>query len=337
MAVSLKNIADKVGVSTMSVSMALRDDPSISEKRREEIKAVAASLGYRPNIIAKSLRGGKTHSIGVLWSLGGPHDSIDLVRSISLKLMGLNYVTYIADSLGDPEIISSGLLDFTARNIDGLIIQLKTKYEIEALLTPIHRESLKEIGNVVIVNEIGIDLPDELHFDEIKRPRQNAFEEIINFFAKSGRKKIALISPELSPWREQHFIDCLKAHKLDQKHCRLITPTNLSTIPIETFTELDKGPIEFDAIMTHNDESAVQLINYLKNRNLKVPDDVAVTGFNNSFFSQFFTPPIASIERRVKEIGEVSVDLLMNRIKDKKLARQQKELPMFFVKRESAG
>jgi DNA-binding LacI/PurR family transcriptional regulator len=334
---SLKHIAEECGVTAMTVSMALRDDPSISEKRRIEIKAIAERIGYRPNVIARSLRGGKTNSIGILWSLGGPHNPIDLVRNVSLKLMHLNYVTYIADSLSDPEIINSCLADYAARSVDGLIIQQGTEFELEKLLSPAVMQCLKEIGNIVIVNETGIDLPAKLQFDEIKRSRQIAIEEIIDYLVKKGRKKIAMLASPLTPWREQHFIDCLKAHKLDYGNCRLISTAQSTTIPGEIFNQLDSGPIEYNAILTQNDELAAQLINYLQQRNVKVPDDVAVTGFNNSFFGQYFTPPIASVERRSLEISEAAVTFLMNRIKKPNMPLQQVELPMHFVKRVSAG
>ncbi len=335
---SLRYIAEECGVSKMAVSKALRGHSSISRQRRIEITAVAERIGYQPNISAISLRGGKTHSIGILWSLGGPHDSVGLIRDISLKLMGSNYVSYIADSLGDPKIVNSCLKDYVARNIDGLIIQVHSKVELDNLLTAAVLRYLKQINNVVIVNETGIQLPETLQYDEIKRLGQPAREEVINYLVGRGRGKIALLAGQLKPIWEQQFIDCLKAHKLDCKNYRLVNlSANSAIMADELFKTLADDLNKYDAILTINDEIAAQVINYLQSQRVKVPQDIAVIGCNNSLFTQFFTPPIASIERRSPELATIAVDLLLKRIKKKNFPLQQVELPMHFVKRESAG
>jgi DNA-binding LacI/PurR family transcriptional regulator len=335
----LKHIAEECGVSAMAVSMALRDDSSISEKRRIEIKIVAERMGYRPNVSARSLRGGKTHSIGILWSLGGPHDSIGLIRDISLKLMDNDYVSYISDSLSDPKIINSCLKDYVARNVDGLIIQVHSRVEYDNLLTAEVTQYLKQIGNVVIANGTGIELPVSIQFDEVRRQRQVAVEEIIRYLAGKGRKKIALLFGALSPWREQAIVECMKANQLEYENCRLVDEFN-DTISLSD-SLLEKiyvdGALNYDAVLAYNDETAAQVISYLVKQGIKVPEAIAVVGFNDSSFSQYFMPPIASVERRSTELANIAVDLLLKRIKNKNSAVQQVDLPMRFVKRESAG
>ncbi len=322
----------------MAVSMALRDDSSISEQRRVEIKTVAERMGYQPNINARSLRGGKTHSIGILWSLSGPHDSIGLIRDISLKLMDNSYVSYVADSLGDSKIINSCLKDYIARNIDGLIIQMNSEIERDNLLTAEVQRYLRQIGNVVIVNDTETDLPDELQYDEIQRQRLPAIKEIIDYLVSQGRQRIVMLAKVLNPWREQQFIDCLKTHKLDCKNGRLINPlANSAFIPNEMLEQLKVDWNKYDAILTSNDESAAKVINYLLQHDVKVPEDIAVIGFNDSLLGSYITPPIASVNRRSPEVATAAVDILMKRLKSKNIALQQMKIPMRFVKRESAG
>lgn len=335
---SLRHIAEECGVSTMAVSKALRGHSSISKKRRIEIKAIAERIGYQPNISAISLRGGKTHSIGILWGLGGPHDSIGLIRDISLKLMDSDYVSYIADSLGDPKIINSCLKDYVARNIDGLIIQVHSKVELDNLLTAEVMRYLKQIGNVVIVNDTEADLPETLQYDEIQRQRLPAIQEIIDYLASQGRQRIVMLARALNPWREQQFIDCLKAHQLDCKNCRLLNPSeNSAFVPDEMLEQIKVGLSKNDAILASNDQAAAQVIKYLQQHDVKVPEDIAVVGFNDSLLGPYITPPIASVNRCSPAIATVAVDLMMRRIKNKNTDTQKVELPMRFIKRESAG
>jgi LacI family transcriptional regulator, galactose operon repressor len=335
----LKHIAEECGVSVMAVSMALRDNTSISEKRRLEIKTVAERMGYRPNINARSLRGGKTHSIGILWSLGGPHDSLGLIRDLSLKLMHNDYVSYVADSLSDPKVIESCLNDYVVRNVDGLIIQAQLAPEFNSLMTAENLQCLAKIKNVVIVNESGIKLPAELKYDEIWRQRQPAIDQIVGHFAEQGRKKVAMLEGPLDACREQQFVDCLIHHGLEHENCRLINMEIISNTMTESLLQeiCSGGAVNYDALLVHNDEAAAQVINYLQRAGVRVPEDIAVVGFNDSPFAQYFTPPIASVERRTAKLADAAVKLLMRRIKNKNAAVQQLELPMRFVKRESAG
>ena len=336
---SLKYIAEECGVSKMAVSKALRGHSSISKQLRIKIKAVAERIGYQPNISAISLRSGKTHNIGILWSLGGPHDSAGLIRDVSLKLMDNSYVSYIADSLSDPKIINSCLKDYVARNIDGLIIQLSSDATFECILRDDVKSYLKQIGNVVIVNETGRALPQELKYDEIQRQLQPATEEIIDYLTMRGRTKIAFLCGSLNSWREERLIECLKERGLAYENCRLINYPGNQVIILDSLLKkiYDDSALHYDAILTHCDESAVQVINYLLKHGIKIPDDIAVVGFNDSLFSPYFAPPIASVERRSPELATIAVDLLMKRIKNKNTPLQQVELPMRFVKRESAG
>lgn len=336
---SLKHIAEECGVSTMAVSKALRGHSSISEQRRIEIKAIAERIGYQPNISAISLRGGKTHSIGILWSLGGPHDAIGLIRDISLKLMHNDYVSFVADSLGDPKIIKSCLKDYVARNIDGLIIQVRRSAELDTLLTAENMQYLKQISNVIVVNESGADLPKQLHYDEIQRPRQPATEDIIDYLVSRGRQRIVMLAGSFNSWRERQFVEYLKGHGLETKNCRLINHSDNSAIVPDSLLQkiYFEGSLNYDAVLTHSDGNAAQVINYLQKQGMKVPEDVAVVGFNNSLLGPYITPPIASVERRAPELAAAAVDMLMTRIKNQNAALQQMNLPMRFIKRESAG
>jgi LacI family transcriptional regulator, galactose operon repressor len=339
MSPSIKDIAAECNVTPATVSLALNNHPRISRKRKDEVNAVAKRLGYQPNISAISLRGGKTHSIGILWSLGGPHDSISLIRDISLKLMHNDYVSYIADSLGDPKVIKSCLKDYVARNIDGLIIQLSSDPALEFMRQDDIKSYLKQIGNVVIVNETGTALPRELKYDEIQRQLQPATEEIIDYLITRGRKKIAFLCGSLNSWREERFVECLKERGLAHENCRLINyPANQVIILDSLLKKIyDGSALHYDAVLTHSDEAAVQVINYLLKQGIKIPDDIAVVGFNDSLFSQYFAPPIASVERRSPELASITVDLLIKRIKNKNAVVPKIELPMRFIKRESAG
>ena len=143
--VTIMDVARDCGLSKSTVAYALNSsaEGKVSLAKREIVRKSASKLGYRPNIMAQSLRNGRTNSIGLLWSLSGPHDSLGLVRNISIRLMHKGYACHVADSLSDIRIIKQCLVDFRSRNVDGLIIQLDEKLSRNKEISDLLREIQK--------------------------------------------------------------------------------------------------------------------------------------------------------------------------------------------------
>ncbi|MFA7231256.1 MAG: LacI family DNA-binding transcriptional regulator [Victivallaceae bacterium] len=332
----IKDIAEQCGVTAATVSLALSNHPRISESRRKEIHSAAARLGYRPNVIAQSLRGGKTNSIGILWSLSGPHNPVGLIRSVALKLMDAGYVSYVADSLSDPRVIKQCLRDYITRNIDGLIFQ----DGVDLCSNPEICELLKKIPLKVIVDDAweNHDTMEKLNCDFIKRDHAVAIKEIVRFCKESGRRKVFMISHRQQNHRVSLFKNELQINGfLDEGSLMINTSAELTDITNEVVEWLSVGNFQHDAIIATNDEVAGAVITVLVKNGIKVPENVAVIGFNDSLLSKHFIPPIASVNRRDNELAAMTVEMLMEILKNPELPPRSKSLAMEFVKRESAG
>jgi DNA-binding LacI/PurR family transcriptional regulator len=334
---NIHRVAKLANVSAMTVTRTFNGSAPVAEKTKAKILKVASELGYRPNIMAQSLRSGKTNSIGLLCSLGGPHDSVGLIRNISIRLMDKGYACHVADSLSDPEIIKQCLADFSSRNIDGLIIELDEKLSENKEIYDL----LREISNVIIISAESFDS----RFDVLTVDRTQAIREIVDCFATSGRKKIAFLTG-VDRGRERVFIEQVKSYNLP---C-----SNDSVMHIADYNNRDKeedkwncfvnvlkdefeGKTLPDALICSADEGAAAIINYLEKNGCKVPQDIAVAGFNNSALALYFRPPLASVERRNLDVAESVTKMLLNRIKNPALPPQHELLEMKFIHRESAG
>ncbi len=95
------DVARKAGVSQMTVSRYFVDDSYVSKKTRQKIKAAVKKLGYTPNPLARGLRASKTNTIGIIWSLGGPHRTSGMVRSIATGVQQQGYLPFVYDSRCD--------------------------------------------------------------------------------------------------------------------------------------------------------------------------------------------------------------------------------------------
>lgn len=337
--ITIMDVARDCGLSKSTVAYALNgSEGKVSLTKREIIQKSALKLGYRPNFMAQSLRSGKTNSIGLLWSLGGPHDSLGLVRNISIRLMRKGYACHVADSLSDPRIIKQCLMDFASRNVDGLIVQLNEELAKSKEILSL----LREISNVVVVTPETVDI----EFDNLTLDRTHAIREIVDHFVESGRKEIVFLTTTDCA-RESAFIEQIKSHNLaysDDSIIRVKEDNSINgsnSIRWDFFADMLKrkfnGKIPFDALICSADEGAAAVINYLNERGYKVPEDIAVSGYNNSAMASYLRPPLASVDRRNQDTAETVTEILFNRIKTPALAEQRKVIKMKFINRKSAG
>ena len=338
--VTIMDVARDCGLSKSTVAYALNGSAKgkVSSVKREIVKKSALKLGYRPNFMAQSLRNGKTNSIGLLWSLSGPHDSLGLVRNISIRLMHKGYACHVADSLSDPGIVERCLMDFRSRNVDGLIIQIDEKLLKNKEILNL----LREIQNVVVVAPETV----ENQFDNLIIDRTQAIRDIVDHFVATGRKQLTLLSTTDSG-REHAFREQIKLHNLPYSEDSIIhVETNhdgdySSSIRwlyfVDTVKNKFNGQIPFDALICSTDEAASAVISYLYESGYKVPEDIAVSGFNNSGMAAYFRPPLASVDRQNQESAENITEMLLNRIKTPALPPQNKKLEMKFIHRKSAG
>jgi len=332
MAGNIKNIAEMCGVTTATVSMALRDHTRISARRREEIQKVAKALGYHPNIAARDLRTGKTNSIGILWSLDA-----EVVRNLTLGLMNKGYISYLTDSLSDIGIINTALQDYINRNIAGLIIQNSGKL----FSSPKTIEFIRQIPVVIIINENAneLSLPEHLNCTVINRNHCRPWEEIIKHFKSTGRKRIALVGQQLEITRENAYLRYLELSGFPTAGSRILSGEYNSHLVLSSEVEakLLNKRLKYDAILTTNDELAAAIIGLFLKHGVKVPQQIAVAGFNDEKMSKLFIPPLASVDRREQELTEMLLKDLFERLENPDLPQRIETLDMSFICRESAG
>ena len=336
MAVLQKEIARKLGVTEATVSMALSDNPRIGLATRRRVNRLAKNLGYKPNIFSIGLQGKRTKTIGLLWSLEGPHSAVAIVREFTLRAMHHGYVTYVNDSLSDPVIIRNALDDYERRGVDGVIFQLPSPEVIDRNL----RERLRKFPAVVSVGGTREDLPG----DHVIINYASAIRSVVNHFVDTGRRNpVYIVGGAASTHKTNPFLDQLRKRGLKPSPERLLY---VGDVPLHSladgyYEKLERvaasGKPFFDAVFCENDEGAVAVCGWLRKRGMNVPKDVAVVGFNDTSFARFLTPPLASVCRSDTKVAEAVERLLFSRCEKAELEPRYEEIPMEFIHRESAG
>lgn len=318
--VTIRDVAQKAGVSISTVSRAFNNYSDINSETREKILRISEELGYVPNIAARSLVSNKSYRLGLLiedYDLVGlvSQMTFEIVMSFKNEATRQGFETVLLTTTSDMQ--KTERLDklFRDKHLDGAFIMgLK--------MTDEYYNELKEIKLPCVLMDIYMKSPmiSCIGIDNIR----GAFLAT-EYLIKNGHKRIAFINGS-----KESFVSY---ERLDGYHLALNRygiPVQDSLVEYGQFT--DKGAeraVEklFDesnditAIFCASDIMAVGAINKLNELGLSIPEDVSVVGFDDIFAASFMYPKVTTIKQDRKRIGESAVDLLINSINNRKMDR----------------
>ena len=316
-AATIKDIAKALGLSTSTVSRALRDSYEISEATKKKIRDYAAEINYRPNPVALSLKEKRTLSIGVVVSeIANTFFSqvIDGIESIAYK-NGYNVIITQSKESVERELM---ILDYlTSRSVDGLIISVSAETEDFNNLKLLHQRGLPIVFFDRVVEEI--DTP------KVTTNNQagvcTATEHLIN----NRFKRIGVIAPNanLSITKERlaGYKQALENHHIavDDTIIKYCNHGGLIVEEVEQAVDellsLKKRP---DALILLADKITTEAFKFLKKRNIAIPKTMGIMGFNNSSYTALFSPSLSIISQPAFEMGEKAASMLLNLIGSKR-------------------
>lgn len=309
--VTIKDIARELGISPSTVSRALKDHPDISKETKIAVHELAVRLNYEPNVVALSLRSRKTRTIGVVIPEVVHFFFSTVISGIEHEANQLGYNVILTQSAESLERERTSIKALFNSRVDGMLLSISretTDYE--------HIDSMLKRGIPIVF--FDRDYPTQGHnlvlVDDYGGGRQ-ATEHLIS----QGCKCIAHImsAPRLRITQERlrGYKDALKAAGLKFTDDLLAVCEEGS---LEAGREAMKGLLKRksrpDAIFANNDVVAMGAMQAIKDKNLKIPEDVAVVGFSNWFYSQMTEPSLTSIDQPGFEMGKQSLRLLVRQI-----------------------
>lgn len=311
--VTIKDIAQKLGISVSSVSRALHNHPSISLKTRNKVRSMAKQLGYIPSSPAISFQRGKTGTIGVIVpKLSEPFfaTALSAIENIATQR---NYKILFGQSLDTEEKEKELVESMLHHRVEGLLISISKK-----TMNYSHLDALKRNHLPVVYFDC---IPHQKNIHYVVCDLRNGTIEAMNYLLRKGHRTIGLINgpPSLfaSMEREDGYFRALtmKRLKIDRS---LIVSSDLSeagTInAIETLLAKKKPPT---AIITFNDFTAIYVINHLRKTN-KYKKDLEFVSYANMPILKFMEyGPSASVEQFPYRQGEKSTEILLDLIQQK--------------------
>lgn len=311
MSATLRDVAERAGVSVRSVSNVVNDFHYVSPEMRAKVQAAIDELNYAPNLMARGLRQGRTGIITLLVPEIAVHYFGELAHEIVERASQLGFTVMIDETGGRPQR-ERALLEASGRSgwVDGVLLSSEglTGRELAALRPDVPVVLLGERTANTTWDHVGID-------------NVRASRDAVQHLLDSGRRRIAAVggssirSDVTSRLRLKGYRAALRAAGL-QCDDRLYVQTPKyrredAAAAVRVLMSREEPP---DALFCFNDELAVGSLREFHEQGLRVPDDISVVGFDDLDESRFTTPSLTSVSPRKAQIASTALDLLIDRI-----------------------
>lgn len=335
--ITLKQIAEKLGISITTVSKALKNYPDVSPKTKKAVLDLAEELNFTPNSYAVYLRTNESKTIGLIIPEVVHHFFSGVINGIIDEAEKNGYLVIILQS-GESIALEKKQVDLLInKRVDGIIISLSNESNNDAHLKEILRRDIP----LVQFDKISKLIPSSKIIIDDQKAAFNAVEHLI----KKGCKKIAHIRGPLNP---QNSIDRFLGYKKAlEKNNITFDPKLVYACHNVTFDEgrtfakqIIKEHPDVDGMFVITDLVAVGVLSYFNENNIPVPNQVKVIGFSNWFMSQVITPKLSTVDQPSYEMGvqafRVLFDELQMRKEGKVVAPRIVELDTNIIERESS-
>lgn len=308
--ITIYDIAQKLDISSATVSRALKDHPAINKNTRKKIQEAAKELGYRHNNFASNLRQQKTNTIGVIVHELNSNFITSVLAGIEKVTTQAGYDIIIAHSSESYKKESANALNLFHKRVDGLIASLA--FETKNLD---HYKPFEE-KNIPIV-----------FFDRVEEKSESTKVIIDNYkcgyqatrhLTEQGCKRIVLLTSSLkrNVYAERHrgYSDALFDSGIPyQKELVLIQDLS-EQLAIEAAHKILKMSPLPDGLFVTNDFNAAVCMQELKRNGIQVPQDIAVVGFNNDAISKIVDPQLTTIDYPGIDMGEIAARNLISHL-----------------------
>lgn len=332
MSVNIKDVAKKSGVSTATVSHVINGTRFVSDVTKQKVQKAMVVLNYHPNLIARSLRCKKSKTIGLIVPTvneGAPdffYMSVAQGIQHYIKKQGYHLIFSNYNNECDEE---EQIQVFNTKCIDGLILaptnDLREKVRNHTLfgdypIVYVDRKMRNQPGDTILIDN-----------------QEGVFEAIQHMIHK-GHTRIGFISAERGEnTSDEHFQGYLKALS---KYGISIDSNLIKSGPsnFETGVQLTRELLESQkvtALFIANNTLTMGAIHYLQHKNIDIPNDLAVIGYDDYEWTKVTTPFLSVIKQPAFEVGEKAAEILLSKINKQNSDYHDYRLKPYFISRES--
>jgi DNA-binding LacI/PurR family transcriptional regulator len=307
--VSIKDIAAAAGVSHPTVSRALRGKGRMSTSTRERILQLAKEMGYTPSLIARGLVTQRTDNIGLIVAdISDPFYS-EIIRGVEHVIRENSYSLFLGSAVDDPDQEASMVRSFLGRHVDGLIVT-------SSKLGNRYLDILDAVGTPLVL--INSHMEGTL-FHSVNHQDYHGTRKLLSHLLDRGHRRIAYLGNRSAgrseSERQRAWKETLQAANLPADVMASCENFRIQSGYDGLGKLLDRARDVWgalpDAIVANNDLIAIGAIKALQDAGLKVPDDIAVTGFDDIEVAAFTSPTLTTLRQPRYEMGVKAAQVLL--------------------------
>jgi DNA-binding LacI/PurR family transcriptional regulator len=314
--VTIKDLAEELGISPSTVSKALKNHPDISQETRKKVNDLAKLWNYYPNPIALSLRNSRTKTIGLIIPEIVHHFFSSVISGIEDVAYdaGYNVMIYQSNESYNRELIA---------------VQALLNSRVEGILISLSKET-RNFDHLKNVLEHGVPIGmfdrvcDEIEADKVTVDDYQGAYAAVNHLIRTGCRRIAHLSGPpglpIADSRRNGYLDALKDNNLKTNRDMIIYCDNFKQALIRT-KQLMNLPEPPDAFFTVNEFTATGVVKSLYDLKIRIPEDVSVFAFSNGLITQVTNPALSTVDQHAYQIGQTSAQLLLDRLLNQQIVR----------------
>lgn len=328
---TMADVARLSGVSSSTVSHVLNGTRYVSQATRDRVELAVSQLAYRRNTAARTLAGGRSHTIGLAISgLTNPYFG-PLLHAIEQRVSAAGFVLVLGDThdQGDMEhrVIES-LLD---RSVDGLIVAPSQGFEAGA------GSLIKDAGTPHVLIDRGLDWQS----DQVTPENSESTRELTQHLIAHGHRRIALVSglDGLQSTRERvaGYMQALEDAGIAPDTTLIVSGESNAVVAEAAVLSLLNLSSPPTALVSLNNAMTIGALRAAQRASRKIPDDLAFAAYDDFEWSDLFEPGLTAIAQHVVQMGNESVDMLLARIGGSVEPFERRVIPTSFHRRTSCG
>lgn len=329
--VTVRDVALKANTSIATVSRVINNQAGYSEATKKRVHQAIKELGYESNGVARSLIKNKTNTIGVIFPNIASMITYELLNGIENIAQSRNYSVIVCYTYSHPERTMEYLKTLKEKRVDGLIFTSEN-------LTDEYINYIKKMNiPVVLLSTIS----KERDFPFVKVDDYKASYAAVEYLIHKGHENIGMLSgnpedPISGDPRIKGYKQALMDHNLSQKSNQIVAGCDFSfkdgrtNLPIL----LKKFP-EITAIFAASDEMAAGAITAAHEKNIRLPEELSIMGYDNILISEMVYPPLTTVGQPLHEMGYTATKMLFKQIDNEELEESEIYLPFEIIERGS--
>lgn len=309
--ITIQDVADRAGVSITTVSRVMNGNYPVKKETREKVEAAIEALGFRPNLLARSLIQNRTRTIGVITPSIENLFFSEVIRSIEKTVRQEGFSTFFWDSEGDSDAELEGISSLLNRNVDGLVLIDPCTDHIKSG----DYEKLSKHTPLVLINGYATGIA----CNYVMNDAESGTLAALRHFREQGHERIAFLRGRKS-WsydiKEAIYRSFMEEHGLPMDANSIIRiEAGNDLLTVEQARRIVQirmqEPDPPTAILACNDWMAIGALGGAKSLGIQVPDEMSLIGFDNTIISQIAEPKLSTVDQKMTQLGQAAAERLL--------------------------